>query len=84
MMDDTKNKEICAIVKLKSKTDVHKANLVDDYQTIRTMYEQQRSEAFIRQWIEKKQKETYIVIDPAWRGCNFEFPGWVKEDNAGK
>lgn len=80
MMDETKNKEVCAIVKLKSKTDVHKANLVDDYQTIRTMYEQQRSEAFIRQWIQKKQKETYVVIDPNWRGCDFEFPGWVKED----
>ena len=80
MMDDTKNKEVCAIVKLKSKTDVHKANLVDDYQTIRAMYEQQRSEAFIRQWIQQKQKDTYIVIDPEWRGCGFEFPGWVKED----
>ena len=40
MMDRTKNKEICAIVRLKTKRDVHKANLVDDFQVIREMYEQ--------------------------------------------
>lgn len=80
MMDETKNKEVCVIVKLKSKTDVHKANLVDDYQTIRMMYEQQESEAFLHKWILQKQKDTYIMIDPKWRGCDFEFPGWVKEN----
>lgn len=80
MMDETKNKEVCAIVKLKSKTDVHKANLVDDYQTIRQMYEQKLSEELLHKWILKKQKETYVAIDPAWRGCDFEYPGWVKED----
>lgn len=80
MMDETKNKEVCVIVKLKSKTDVHKANLVDDYQTIRMMYEQQESEAFLHKWILQKQKDTYIMIDPEWRGCDFEFPGWVKEN----
>lgn len=80
MMDETKNKEVCAIVKLKSKTDVHKANLVDDYQVIRQMYEQQVSQELLHQWILKKQKETYITIDPAWRGCDFEYPGWIKEN----
>lgn len=80
MMDEMKNKEVCVIVKLKSKTDVHKANLVDDYQTIRMMYEQQESEAFLHKWILQKQKDTYIMIDPKWRGCDFEFPGWVKEN----
>lgn len=80
MMDETKNKEVCVIVKLKSKTDVHKANLVDDYQTIRMMYEQQESEGFLHKWILQKQKDTYIMIDPEWRGCDFEFPGWVKEN----
>ena len=79
MMDETKNKEVCVIVKLKSKLDVHKANLVDDYQTIRTMYENQESERFIHKWILQKQKDTYIYIDPEWRGCDFEFPNWVKE-----
>ena len=78
MMDRMKNKEVCAIVKLKSKRDAHKANLVDDFQVILHMLEQKLSSEMIDQWIRNKQKEIYVQIDPAWRGCDFEYPGWVK------
>ena len=79
MVDRTKNKEICAIVRLKSKRDAHKANLVDDFQVIRDMYAQKLSGELIDQWICNKQKEIYVSIDPAWRGCDFQYPGWVHE-----
>jgi peptidyl-prolyl cis-trans isomerase SurA len=78
MMDRMKNKEVCAIVKLKSKRDAHKANLVDDFQTIRQMLEQKMRAEKLDQWIRQKQNEIYVQIDPAWRGCDFEYPGWVK------
>lgn len=78
MMDKAKNKDVCAIVKLKSKRAAHKANLVDDFQVVRQMLEQKRSAEVIDQWIREKQKEIYVQIDPAWRGCDFEYPGWVK------
>jgi len=77
MMDETKNKEVCAIVKLKAKNDVHKANLVDDFQVIRSMLEQHLSYEFIENWIKQKQKEVYVHIDENWRGCDFQYPGWV-------
>ncbi len=77
IMDKMKNKEVCAIVKVKSKTGVHKANLVDDYQVIRTMLENKLREEFIQDWIRKKQSETYIHIDEDWRGCDFQYPNWV-------
>jgi len=77
MMDETMNKEVCAIVKLKSKNDVHKANIVDDFQVIRSMLEQRLSSEFIEDWIKKKQKEVYVYIDENWRGCDFQYPGWV-------
>ena len=79
MVDRTKNKEICAIVRLKSKRDAHKANLVDDFQVIRDMYEQKLSGELIDQWIRDKQQEIYVSIDPSWRGCDFQYPGWVHE-----
>ena len=79
MVDRTKNKEICAIVRLKSKRDAHKANLVDDFQVIRDMYAQKLSGELIDQWIRNKQKEIYVSIDPAWRGYDFQYPGWVHE-----
>ena len=79
MMDQTKNREVCAVVRLKTKKDVHRANMVDDYQTIRQMLEQRQSSQYILDWIKRKQKETYIFIDEHWRGCDFEYPGWVHE-----
>ena len=78
MMDRAKNKEVCAIVKLKTKRDAHKANLVDDFQSIRQMLEQKLRAEILDEWIRKKQNEIYVQIDPAWRGCDFEYPGWVK------
>ena len=79
MMDQTKNREVCAIVRVKRKTDVHRANLTDDFQTIKSMLEQKLSADFIHEWILKKQKTTYIQISPEWQGCEFEFPGWVHD-----
>jgi len=80
MMDQAKNKEVCAVVKLKTKKEVHRANMVDDYQTIRSMLEQKLSAQYILDWIKRKQKETYIFIDEHWRGCDFKYPGWIHEE----
>ena len=76
MMDQQKNKEVCAIVRLKKTQDAHQANLTDDFQVIKTMLEEKLAAEFIDRWIRKKQQETYIHIDPAWRGCDFQYPGW--------
>lgn len=77
MMDPLKNREVCAIVRLKKKTDIHRANLTDDFQTIKAMLEQKLSQEFIHNWILTKQKNTYIQISPEWQGCDFEYPGWL-------
>ena len=77
MMDQQKNREVCAIVRLKKKTDVHRANLTDDFQTIKAMLERKQGRDLIHDWILKKQKSTYVQIDPEWQNCDFEFPGWV-------
>ena len=79
MMDQMKNKEVCAIVKLKNKTDVHKANLLDDFQVIKGLLEERLSAELIHNWILKKQKDTYIHIDDKWKGCDFEYPGWIHD-----
>lgn len=77
MMDQTKNKEVCAIVLLKKKTDVHRANLNDDFQTIKSMLEAKEGEKLLHEWIIKKQKTTFIQISPEWQGCDFEYPNWL-------
>ena len=79
MISPTTNKEVVAVVKVKSKVENHKANLTDDYQMLRAMYEEKEKQDFITNWIVKKQKETYISIDPAWVNCKFQYPGWIKK-----
>jgi peptidyl-prolyl cis-trans isomerase SurA len=64
-------------VRLKKKTDVHRANLTDDFQTIKSMLETQKGHELLRDWILKKQKTTFVQISPEWQGCDFEYPGWI-------
>ena len=77
MMDQTKNREVCAIVRVAKKTNIHRANLTDDFQAIKAMLEQKLKEEFIHDWILKKQKSTYVQISPEWQNCEFEYPGWI-------
>lgn len=78
MIDKTTGKEMLAIVKIKTKTPTHKANVLEDYQTLKNILEAKQKEKFLNEWIAKKQKETYISIDPAWRNCDFKYNGWIK------
>ena len=79
MINKSSNKEVVAVVKLKSKIENHTANLSDDYQMLKTFFESRKKQEFLNNWIIKKQKETYISIDPAWKNCTFQYPGWIKK-----
>ena len=79
MIDKKTNKEVCAIVRLKSRTETHKADLTNDYQTIREVLEARKSDALISDWIRRKQSETYVQIAPGWRNCDFQYDGWIRE-----
>ncbi len=78
MKDPVTNTDIVAIVKLSARIDGHRANMSDDYQLIKNMYEGARREKIISDWIEKKIKDTYVRIEPGWRDCEFKHKGWIK------
>jgi peptidyl-prolyl cis-trans isomerase SurA len=78
-MVNAKDKETCVIVRLKSKTKAHKANLTDDFQLLKQMVQGQKSEKIIENWILEKQKKTYVRINEGWRNCEFKYPGWIKQ-----
>ena len=71
--------EVCAIVKLKTKTEGHKATISEDYQRLKDLVTQQMGEEKLKEWIKEKLKTTYVRIDPAWRNCDFKYEGWIKE-----
>ena len=79
MIDPKYNKEIVAIVKLDKRIEGHKANLSDDYQILKQMYENSKKAEIIDEWIKKKQKETYVKIEDGWRNCEFKYDGWLKK-----
>lgn len=78
-MLDEKGKEVCAIIKLKSKIEGHKATLSDDYQRMKALVTAKLGEEKIKEWIKEKLKTTYVRIDPEWRNCEFKYEGWIKE-----
>ncbi|NPA36799.1 MAG: peptidylprolyl isomerase [Chlorobi bacterium] len=78
MMDERKGKETYRIVKLKSKTPPHRANLREDYQLLKGMLENKKRKEAVDKWIVEKQRTTYITIDKKWLTCDFEYKGWVK------
>ncbi|MGN0011116.1 MAG: peptidylprolyl isomerase [Marinilabiliaceae bacterium] len=78
MMDDKKGRETIRMVRLLKKHDPHKANVSDDYDMLKSMFEDQKRKEVLDSWIVNKQKELYVVITPDWRRCEFQYPGWVE------
>lgn len=80
MIDPKLNREVVALVKLTNRIDAHKANISDDYQTIKDMYENALREDILKKWLEKKIADTYVRIEDGWRNCDFEHKGWIKSE----
>lgn len=78
MLDDN-GKEVCAIVKLKTKIEGHKATISEDYQRLKDLVTAKMGEEKLKEWIKEKLKTTYVRIDPEWRNCDFKYEGWVKD-----
>lgn len=79
MKDETKNREVVAVVKLTSRIPGHRATLAEDYNLIKEMYLNAERERVINEWVEKKIADTYIRIEDGWGNCDFKYKGWVKQ-----
>jgi peptidyl-prolyl cis-trans isomerase SurA len=77
-MKDRTGRDKVAIVRLKARYDGHKANFYDDYQVIKSLYEEHCEEQILDDFIRRKQRETYVRIKEGWNQCEFKYPGWVK------
>jgi peptidyl-prolyl cis-trans isomerase SurA len=78
-MRNHSDKDVVAIVRLKSRVKAHQANVSDDYQALKTLVEERKSEEIVNEWIVSKQKTTFIRLADGWRECDFKYPGWIKE-----
>ena len=78
IMRNNKGKEVCAIVKLKSRVKGHKATLAEDFQALKSVVLEKKCSEKIDKWIREKQKTTYVRINEKWRNCDFKYPGWIR------
>ena len=69
-------KTVCAIAKVKSRTEAHQATFSDDYEVLRQMYQAKLSDERIKEWIKKKQRDTYVRVNKESRSCEFIYPDW--------
>ena len=67
------------IVRLDKIIPAHQATLENDYSELQQGVELLRKEKAIKDFIDKKIKETYIVIDPLFADCNFKRDGWASK-----
>ena len=76
-MQTRDGKKAYRIIKLKTRTEAHRANMVDDYQIIQEAARSMQSGKAIQEWIENKISITYIRMDDEFRTCPFEYK-WNK------
>ena len=69
-------KTVCAIAKLRSRTEAHLATINDDYETLSMMYKSELGNQRLQDWIKQKQQNTYVRINSDSRNCEFKYPHW--------
>ena len=77
-MINERGKTVCAIVKLKSRTEGHKATITEDFQILKNMVLEKRRQERLHQWVVNRIKSTYVRINERYRDCQFEYEGWVR------
>ena len=77
-MVNSRGKTTCAIIKLKSRTDSHRATITGDYQAMRDVVLAKRREEALNEWVANKLKNTYVRMNDRYKDCQFQYQGWVK------
>lgn len=77
-MINERGKTVCAIVKLKNRTEGHKATITEDFQVLKNVVLAKRREEVIHDWVVKRIKSTYVRVNDRYRNCNFEYEGWIR------
>ena len=77
-MINSKGKTVCAIIKLKSRTESHRATITEDFQVMKDVVLAKRREEALQAWVAEKLKNTYVRMADQYRDCDFEYQGWVK------
>lgn len=77
-MVNNRGKKVCAIVKLKNRTEGHKARISEDFQILSNIVLEKEREKTVRKWVQNKIKNTYVRLPEGFKGTDFEYEGWIR------
>ncbi len=78
LMTNERGKTVCAIVKLKSRSEGHKATITEDFQVMKNVVLEKRRADKLHEWVVSRIKSTYVHLNERYRNCDFEYEGWVR------
>ncbi len=77
-MTNSRGKTVCAIVKLKARNEGHRATITEDFQLMSHIVLEKEQAKVLKKWVQDKIKNTYVRIDERYKGCDFEYEGWIR------
>ena len=77
-MVNTKGKTTCALVKLVSRVDGHRATITEDFQVMKDVVLAKERAQTLHDWVVNKIKQTYVRMNDRYKDCKFEYQGWIK------
>ena len=77
-LDVSAGKDAYKIIKVKSESEAHTANLADDWNQFESMLTQKKQQDLLNKWIKDRQTNTYVHIDDSYQDSEFRFTGWIK------
>ena len=78
MVSEKNGKKMCAVIKLKNRVETHRATITEDFQAMKDIVLDKRRQEFIKEWVQKKIKTTYVRINDRYKNCDYQYQGWVK------
>ena len=77
-MVNSRGKTTCALVKLISRVEGHRATITEDFQVMQDVVQSKEREKTLHDWVVNKIKSTYVRMNDRYKDCKFEYEGWVK------
>jgi len=75
---DKNGRIIYKILKIKSSTSAHLADIKQDYNLIQDLAKNNKRLDIMYKWYTEKRKSTFIHIDDSFKNCNFKAKDWFK------
>jgi len=75
---DEKNRIVYKIVKLKDRSDPHRANLKEDYSFLQDLAMNEKMFKILKEWVDEKIESSYIYIDESFKRCGMN-NNWLKQ-----